>query len=146
MSEYIASGFWRSIWVLFLVFLGSGVLCIITTFLTKNEDKKLTVLYMTLFIPPILTLIYIWRVRHGVGWLITGIVFALGLIGGAIGGFDDEEEPKSAVIPKNTDDNRNASSNEKVRQAEINIDEAKTTDKDNDSKETISQWIRKNRK
>jgi hypothetical protein len=69
MSGFIEAGFWRSILVLFIVFLGSFWL----GEKIKAATKKAKAEYFVKFIPSIITLIYIWRIRHGIGWLITGI-------------------------------------------------------------------------
>jgi len=144
LSAYIANGgFWRCIWVIFLVFMGSGLLCLITTklwlFITKNDDKTLTVVYMTLFIPPIITMICFWRIRHSVGWLITAILFLLGLIGGAISGFEDDEPAKKTDTPKTNTDTISAN----TKQAEVKMNESRPVERDDEDKpDAIKQWLK----
>ena len=74
MAEFIASGFWNAILVLLIVGLITGP---IGTIIRK---KQLLLGEAIRLVPTIITYFYIWQVRHGIWWLIFGIMCLIPLI------------------------------------------------------------------
>jgi len=67
MVEYIASGFWQA-------FSAMTIVCGIASLIGRALKKKNRILgEIVIYVPAIIIYLYIWQIRHGVGWLIFGI-------------------------------------------------------------------------
>jgi hypothetical protein len=75
MGEFIASGFWKAVLVAVIV---SGVTAPIGGVVLSKKNKIFGEIVR--WVPTIIVYLYIWQIRHGVGWLIFGILAILGFI------------------------------------------------------------------
>jgi len=74
MAEFIESGFWQAI----LVLVGVGVITSIIGIVIRKINTVLGAIIT--WIPSIIIFFYIWQIRHGVGWLIFGIMSIISFV------------------------------------------------------------------
>jgi hypothetical protein len=120
MDRWIASGgFWHCVWIIILVFFGSAIFGGIIAYLTRSIMRKFFSDFedMVTFFSSIalaFSFFYIWRIRHGVIWLILGIITAIVLfifaIMSIISALEDKkkinEQNKNAFVSGNKRDNK----------------------------------------
>jgi hypothetical protein len=80
MREFIAAGFWRAI-IISVVFILApfGITERITKKMNRNISENMP--YVIGLLPGTILLIYIWTIRHGIGWLIASVLLLLTIIG-----------------------------------------------------------------
>jgi hypothetical protein len=85
MEHFIESGFWHAILVVVIVTIISALIRGVHYLIFKKNYEALA--GVVTYALAAATYIYIWQIRHGIGWLIFGIFSILGLIGAIVTSF-----------------------------------------------------------
>jgi hypothetical protein len=72
MEQFIESGFWHAILVVVIVGIISSLILGILHLIFKKNYKTLEGIITS--VPGAVAYMYIWQIRHGIGWLIFGII------------------------------------------------------------------------